>query len=296
LAVGEALWAGGKATCPTYHYAIGTSWFAGVALHGSRETLTTIEIKDDSPTARRYEEAVMTEPAGGGITAGWIETANIGAHAAGQPAETMEQLYADCSSHVLSQDPATAQITFQADTRGALQQCWYISNSCVDDCTPSGCAGNCKIGVVVSGFECAALEPAPPSSFACGGSTARIQVATIHVTASTNSPTVDVQVYCDGSAARDVVTTDAANPLALTSKIYEAGSPEVLSFLTDFGAVGDVTGIPTGTDCAKSVSFGTTTTVAPTLGAPSGDLQCLKNPSASQAALAHDAAVLTGQI
>jgi hypothetical protein len=75
-------------------------------------------------------------------------------------------------------------------------------------------------------------------------------------------------------------------------KTYDAGSPEVAAFLSDLAEIGDVSAIPIG-QCSKSISFGTVTTVTVD-GTTSGDLQCLKTPSLTSAALAADCAMLTG--
>jgi hypothetical protein len=86
-------------------------------------------------------------------------------------------------------------------------------------------------------------------------------------------------------------TTTSLDP---ARKAYDAGSPEVIAFLSDLSAAGDVSLIPTG-QCAKSVSFGTVTTVS--VGdRTSGDLECLENPTTTDTALAHDCGVLTGTI
>jgi hypothetical protein len=128
-------------------------------------------------------------------------------------------------------------------------------------------------------------------------------VASIRVTRSTNSSEIDVVAFDDGSAERTLgVTRGAGTGLDPAAKSYPAGSPEVLTFLCDLSALGDVSAIPadpggaipTHSGCAKSASFGTVTTVTAG-GKTSGDLQCLENPSAAATALAQDAVVLTGR-
>jgi hypothetical protein len=134
-----------------------------------------------------------------------------------------------------------------------------------------------------------------PSSVDASSSADRTVVATIVVSLSTNSSEIDVAVYSDGSAER---TLGPSRPAGTTSldpqpKSYPAGSPEVLMFLCDLAAAGDVSAIPIRGDCGKSVSFGTTTTVTAG-GKTSGDLQCLQNASAAATALAGDCVVLSG--
>jgi hypothetical protein len=108
--------------------------------------------------------------------------------------------------------------------------------------------------------------------------------------ASTNSASITVVIYGDGSADR---TTGAQGNLPSPAPMtYASGSPAVVTFLSDLTAVGDVSTIPTES-CGKSVSFGTTTTVTSN-GKTSGDLQCANMPSAAQAALIQDCNVLLG--
>ena len=132
----------------------------------------------------------------------------------------------------------------------------------------------------------------------CEGSTSTSPAATIHVTRSTNSPELTVAVYCDGSAERTLGEAGANNSLGVTPKTYEPSSPEVVKFLTDLDAVGDVSLIPASppnanlqSDCAKSASFGTLTTIT-AQGKTSGDVQCLKDPTSEESALAADCRVL----
>jgi hypothetical protein len=107
-----------------------------------------------------------------------------------------------------------------------------------------------------------------PASAAEGG---RAEVAHIRETASTNTPEINVAVYADASAQRTIVGSNAAY---VANKTYPAGSADVTTFLTELHLVGDVSKIPTASDCGKSVSFGTETIVSAD-GKTSGDLQCL---------------------
>ena len=135
-------------------------------------------------------------------------------------------------------------------------------------------------------------------SSACSAESGAAQVATIHVTRSTNSPEIFVAVYCDGSAERTLGDTSFSNVLNVGPERYESNTPAVLMFLTDLRAVGDVSAIPAshasafqGGECAKSASFGTVTTIS-AQGKTSGDMQCIQNPTPSQTALAGDCRVL----
>jgi hypothetical protein len=117
--------------------------------------------------------------------------------------------------------------------------------------------------------------------------------AEIHVSRSTNSPAIDVIMFCDSSAERTLESAGDTNDVNATPKVYPPGSPEVMAFLADLNAVGDVSTIPTDY-CDKPVSFATTITVSD-LGKSSGDLECLNYPSASQTALANDCETLAWQ-
>ena len=135
-------------------------------------------------------------------------------------------------------------------------------------------------------------------SSVCGAPSGTTQAATIHVTASTNSPEIFVAVYCDGSAERTLGDTSSNNVLNVVPRTYEPNSPDVLTFLTDLDAAGDVSAIPAshepvsqGGGCGKSVSFGTLTTIT-AQGKTSGDMQCIQAPTPSQTALANDCRVL----
>ncbi len=121
-------------------------------------------------------------------------------------------------------------------------------------------------------------------------------VATIRVSASTNAGEVDVAVYADGSAVRTVGPPryGEAGALGPSPETYPPGSAPVMMFLCDLVAAGDVSQLATATDCLKSISFGTTTTI--TVGSKtSGDLQCLQpGAPATTVMLAHDCHGLTG--
>ena len=134
---------------------------------------------------------------------------------------------------------------------------------------------------------------------ACEADAGATQAATIHVTRSTNSPEMFVAVYCDGSAERTLGEPGSGNVNNVVPQMYAPNSPEVLAFLADLDAVGDVSAIPASpvpsnislSDCAKSASFGTVTTVA-SQGKTSGDVQCIKDATADQTALVSDCRVL----
>lgn len=103
-------------------------------------------------------------------------------------------------------------------------------------------------------------------------------LVTIVQSRSTNSRGFRVVIYRDGSATATIngagFVTHADEPRAQS---YPAGSVEVNKLGSLLEKIGDVSRIPTG-HCAKSVSFGTTTTIM-YAGKTSGDLQCLREMS-----------------
>lgn len=123
------------------------------------------------------------------------------------------------------------------------------------------------------------------------GSVARVLAATVQVSRSTNSPAIEVTVYRDGSAERTLGALGQRNFRNVMPKVYPPRSPDVVAFLADLDAVGDVSALPIAAYCPKSASFGTTTTVS-ARGHSSGDLQCLEAPSAIAKALANDCSSL----
>ena len=144
---------------------------------------------------------------------------------------------------------------------------------------------------------CGESPDGKPRASICDGLAATAQAASIDVSRSTNSPDLHVTVNCDGSAVR-LIGESTNNSLGTMPRTWEASSPEVVKFLADLDAVGDVSAIPASpadphllSDCVKSVSSGTNTTIT-AQGKTSGDMQCLKNPTPAQTALADDCRVL----
>jgi hypothetical protein len=129
---------------------------------------------------------------------------------------------------------------------------------------------------------------------------AGVEVARIYLSESTNTPWVQVIVYADASAVRTVgppkagwlvLADGAVVPRGALPWTFEAGSPEIIKFIQDLAAAGDVSAIPIGS-CMKSVSFGTTTHLSAG-GKQSGDLQCATNVTPAQAALIGDCQALS---
>ena len=140
--------------------------------------------------------------------------------------------------------------------------------------------------------------------FGCGKPQARYLpvpdggIALIFKTSSTNTNTVDVIIYPDGSAVRSVgedggywAEGSFGGPTVL-ERNYPPHSPEIEALIGHLAAVEDVSDIPIFDRCAKSISFGTYTLLSAN-GHVSGDLQCVDSPSDEQQALVEDCLRLT---
>jgi hypothetical protein len=153
-----------------------------------------------------------------------------------------------------------------------------VSCLCFANGTIGACTGACPGGT--------APDAGPPTL-----------LALIRVSASTNSPEIDVAVYSDGSADR--TAGGSAGTMPPSVRTFAVGSPEGIMFLThlaaidNLGDVGDPNVVPLNL-CPKSVSSGTVTKVTAG-GVTSGDMQCLTNPTAAETGLAHDCDVLTAR-
>jgi hypothetical protein len=95
-------------------------------------------------------------------------------------------------------------------------------------------------------------------------------LAIINVSGSTNTFPYSITVYQDGSAK-------AAVEGSTSSETLPPKTVNIVQLQGLLNQIGDVSKIANGS-CAKSVSFGTTTTISYN-GNTSGDLQCLKDDS-----------------
>jgi collagen type VII alpha len=211
----------------------------------------------------------------------WFSLALIGACSAGGQSGTAELAgaagRADAGGDTSASGTAGVSGTAGAGTAGA---------------GPVGGASGALAPGDASGSDASASDAATdlPASAADGG---HVEVAHIRETASTNTPEINVAVYADASAQRTIAGGNAAY---VASKTYPAGSADVTAFLSELHLVGDVSKIPTASDCGKSVSFGTETIVSAD-GMTSGDLQCLLATAPdADAMLALDARKLDGTI
>ena len=197
---------------------------------------------------------------------------------------TWEQVAADCVAQGLAADEE--------------QQCVPLCNAgegCADGSVcrvmsgePTADSGTSQLAICCSGAGC---PPFVPFSNPCPDSSGpTCVVATIHVSASTNSAPIDIVVHADGSAERTI--EHGSQNIPETPKNFPANDPAVEQFLSDLNAAGDVGQYAIVPQCSKSVSFGTTTTVT-SGNETSGDVQCLSyDAPTAQTSLASDCNML----
>ena len=220
---------------------------------------------------------------GAGLLAGWA-LALLGCTSRGLMPGGPDA--ADAVSH----DGAPAAFCCPIETPGC--SCFGYGGAANDGSCPKICdAGGDNWSRTTDESGCPVLVQSPPG----GGCLAPPDgppgvAASIKMSKSTNSPEIEVVVRMDGSADRTL--NGPPGVLSVAPFSYPPASPDVETFLADLAAVGDVSAIATG-QCAKSVSFGTNTTVS-TGAATSGDLQCLVNPTTAARALAQDCQTLLG--
>jgi hypothetical protein len=82
------------------------------------------------------ERTYKAQHVSGGDSTQWTETgADIGSHDEGHPALTVDALYTECATEVLTQDDQANWINFSTDDNNFLQACTYTPKLCQDDCS-----------------------------------------------------------------------------------------------------------------------------------------------------------------
>jgi hypothetical protein len=115
----------------SYEYVVAFSSWAGFGEN------TTITVKRGLVAARKYEARQYTSQASGEkeVTAQWTEDAHsLSTHAEGAPAQTLDQVYEQCSARYLSVDASRHTVYFENENNGILSLCGYVPNNCQDDC------------------------------------------------------------------------------------------------------------------------------------------------------------------
>jgi hypothetical protein len=138
--MGRAAWAARKSTCTAYFY--DRTKFLDPA------TITSVQIVDDVPKWREYA-APDRRDAGGPPAEAWLEQgSDVGSHAQGFAASTVEQLYDDCEAALSGAETQDFQLTLD---EGALTRCGWPDGGCV------GAA--CDRQVNLLGFSCGEIAP-----------------------------------------------------------------------------------------------------------------------------------------
>jgi hypothetical protein len=115
--------------------------------------------------------------------------------------------------------------------------------------------------------------------------------AIISVTSTATAGPISVDVFTDGSAVRWVSPLRAGVAPSPPPLTFAAGSPEGTKLVADLPLVGDVSMV-TAPSCVQTPQGGGLSIEA---GAKwSGDLHCLRTPTAAQTALVQDCLALTG--
>lgn len=95
-------------------------------------TSTKITVIDDQVEYRDYFEWQQ----GNSPTLTWSESyAHINTHQQGVRAHTLDALYSQCKSQILSKPKARYKVILKIDTLGILQQCSYTKLACTNKCT-----------------------------------------------------------------------------------------------------------------------------------------------------------------
>jgi hypothetical protein len=93
---------------------------------------TTIVVAQGLVIERHFKSQHIS----GGDSTQWSETgADVGSHDEGFPAVTVDALYDECATTVLTKDEDNNWINFSTDANQFLQACTYTPMNCQDDCT-----------------------------------------------------------------------------------------------------------------------------------------------------------------
>lgn len=132
LAAAQAAWAAAKPSCPVYRYETRVTSVFGFC------TTTTIAIANDLAISRSLiaDRSFCSPSPDGGVVEQWSETvaSDVGTHADGAPARTVEQLIAACGQ-ILASDPSKYEVSFGVASNGVPTHCTARLINCVDDCT-----------------------------------------------------------------------------------------------------------------------------------------------------------------
>lgn len=104
-----------------------------VSWTGFRST-TTLTVQGGEVITRVYESRYQND-AGEDVFESWTEEgAAVGSHKSGADPVTLDALYSECRTEVLTQNPQDNAFYVDFHTNGVLKTCEYRPLACVDDC------------------------------------------------------------------------------------------------------------------------------------------------------------------
>lgn len=93
---------------------------------------TTVVVAQGTVVERHFKAQHVS----GGDSTQWSETgAEVGTHDEGFPAVTVDALYTECATDVLTQNDELNWVNFSTDENNFLQACTFTPKLCQDDCT-----------------------------------------------------------------------------------------------------------------------------------------------------------------
>lgn len=115
----------------SYQYIVTFSSWAGFGEN------TTLTVNRGVVTGRKYEawKQKADKPGEKEITMQWTESASdLNSHQEGAAAQTLEQVYQQCSTNWLGVDTSRNTVYFEHENNGLLSLCGYVPKDCADDC------------------------------------------------------------------------------------------------------------------------------------------------------------------
>jgi hypothetical protein len=104
-----------------------------VSWTGFRST-TTLTVRSGEVVIRAYESHYQND-AGEGVSESWTEEdAAVGSHESGADPVTIDALYSECRTEVLTKNPQDNVFYLDFHQSGVLKTCEYRPLACADDC------------------------------------------------------------------------------------------------------------------------------------------------------------------
>lgn len=97
---------------------------------------TIITVINGKVVSREYEGYMITEDGQREIIKTWIENENeLGSHEEGAEPITLDEIYTDCKTNILTANEEDNYIVFLAENGDLLSVCSYFPKNCQDDCS-----------------------------------------------------------------------------------------------------------------------------------------------------------------